>query len=100
MYRIQYIDNTYQIVDWSKPEFTSVGKAMEEGKFAILLEDGIFRLHDVRAVVLMPPAPELTPEQQKAKEEEEAGLSEWGFADPDVQQWLKDQGININKGVN
>jgi hypothetical protein len=101
-YRIQYIDNTYQIVDWSKPEFQAVGQAMEDDKAAVLLEEGIFKLSDIRAIVFLPPVPVLTPEEQKAKEEDEAGLSEWGFTEPDVQEWLKSQGIDPNKpqGVN
>ena len=98
-YRIQYIDNTYQVVDWSKPEFKQVGKAMEDGKTAVLLEEGIFKLSDIRAIVYLPPVPVLTPEEQKAKEEDEAGMSEWGFTDPDVQKWLKDNGFNLSKGV-
>jgi hypothetical protein len=99
-YRIQYIDNTYQVVEWSKPEFRAVGKAMANDEFAVVLDEGIFRIKDIRAIVFLPPVPVLTPEEQKAKEEDEAGLSEWGFVDPDVQQWLKDQGIKVNKGVN
>jgi hypothetical protein len=99
-YRIQYIDNTYQVVEWSKPEFQAVGNAMANDEFAVVLDEGIFRIKDIRAIVFLPPVPVLTPEEQKAKEEDEAGLSEWGFVDPDVQQWLKDQGIKVNKGVN
>jgi hypothetical protein len=99
-YRIQYIDNTYQVVEWSKPEFKIVGKAMEEDKVAVMLEEGIFKINHIRAIVFLPLVPVLTPEEQKAKEEDDAGLSEWGFVDPDVQQWLKSQGFNINKGVN
>lgn len=100
MYRIQYIDNTYQIVDWSKTEFKAVGDSMIEGKIAVMLDEGIFRLSDVRAVVFLPPPPEKT-EAEKAAEEDQA-LTEWGFADPDVQQWLRDHGIDISKaeGVN
>jgi hypothetical protein len=67
---------------------------------AVMLDEGIFRIKDIRAIVFLPPVPLLTPEEQKAKEEDEAGLSEWGFVDPDVQAWLKQQGINISKGVN
>jgi hypothetical protein len=98
-YRIQYIDNTYQVVEWSKPEFQLIGEAMEKGKHAILLEEGIFKIKDIRAIVFLPPVPVLTPEEQKAKDEDDA-LSEWGFTAPDVQEWLKSQGINVNKGVN
>jgi hypothetical protein len=99
-YRIQYVDNTYQVVEWSKPEFQAVGNAMANDDCAVVLDEGIFRIKDIRAIVFLPPVPVLTPEEQKAKEEDEAGLSEWGFVDPDVQQWLKDQGIKVNKGVN
>jgi hypothetical protein len=56
-------------------------------------------LKDIRAIVFLPPVPVLTPEEQKAKDEDDA-LSEWGFTAPDVQEWLKSQGINVNKGVN
>jgi hypothetical protein len=98
-YRIQYIDNTYQVVEWSKSEFKLVGTAMEQEQKAIMLEEGIFKLADIRTIVYLPPVPVLTPEEQKAKDEDDA-LSEWGFTAPDVQEWLKSQGINVNKGVN
>jgi hypothetical protein len=98
-YRIQYIDNTYQVVEWSKPEFQTVGDAMVRDQAAVVLEEGIFKINHIRAIVFLPPVPVLTPEEQKAKDEDDA-LSEWGFTAPDVQEWLKSQGINVNKGVN
>lgn len=92
-YRIQYVDNTYQLVDWTKPEFNNVYHSIEEGKTMAICGDDMFRLTDIRAIVFMPPIPEPTPEE-KAKEE--SGLTEWGFVDAATSQWLKEQGIGVN----
>jgi hypothetical protein len=42
-YRIQYIDNTYQVVEWSKPEFQAVGEAMEKGSTCHLIRRRYFQ---------------------------------------------------------
>jgi hypothetical protein len=96
-YRIQYVDNTYQLVDWTKAQFEYVGKAMATDESAVIVGDDIFRVSDIRAIVFLPPVPEPTPEEKKAEAEQQ--LSEWGFVDPEVAEWLKNNGINIG-GVN
>jgi hypothetical protein len=92
-YRIQYIDNTYQLVDWTKAEFDGVFGSMAEDKKVAKVADDLFRLDDIRAIVFLPPIPEPTKEEKLA--ETEGQLSEWGFVDPDTAQWLKDQGIKL-----
>lgn len=95
-YRIQYVDNTYQLVEWTKAEFDSVFVAMSNDKKVAKVADDLFRLHDIRAIVFLPPLPEPTQEEKKAQEDGE--LSEWGFVDPDTAAWLRSQGINLGGG--
>lgn len=97
-YRIQYIDNTYQLVDWTKAELQLVGELMANDKTATIVGDDIFRISDIRAIVFLPPVPEPTVEEKKAEAEQQ--LSEWGFVDPETQRWLRDVGIDVTKGVN
>lgn len=97
-YRIQYVDNTYQLVQWTQKEFKEVGMAMGEGKLVGLLDDGLFRLDHIRAIVFLPPVPEPTEEEKKVQEEEQ--LTEWGFVDAESARWLKENGIDLGKGVN
>ena len=96
-YRIQYIDNTYQIVSWTQSELSLVHEMMNNDKTAVLVGDDIFKVSDIRAVVFLPPEPEPTPED---KNKQEQVLTEWGFVDPDTALWLKANGIDLNKGVN
>jgi hypothetical protein len=97
-YRIQYQDNTYQIVDWTKPELQSVFKSMCMEKTYVKVDEDVFRVSDIRAIVFLPPMPEPTPEEKKAAEEQE--LTEWGGYDADTIAWLRQQGIDVSKGVN
>lgn len=90
-YQIQYIDNTYRIVEWTKAEFEFIGAGMAADKKVVILADGIYRLDDIRAVVLVPEAEE--PEEQT--DETEKKLNEWGFTDPETREWLKANGIDV-----
>lgn len=92
-YRIQYIDNTYQLVEWTKAEFDGVFRAMSEDKKVAKVADDLFRLDDIRAIVYLPPLPEPTEAEKRALEEGEP--SEWGFVDHQTAEWLKMQGIKI-----
>lgn len=94
-YQIQYNDNTYRIVDWTKAEFKEVAESLAKQQAAAVLEDGVFVLHDVRAIVLLPEVEEETPEQKETKEQ---NLTEWGFVDADTAEWLKNQGIDVVNG--
>lgn len=96
-YQIQYIDNTYRIISWTKKDYKTVGTAMENDQSVVMLEDGIFRLHDIRAIVLLPDEPELT-EAEKAAQEDNR-MTEWGFVDQQTAEWLKTAGIDLSKGV-
>lgn len=100
-YRIQYIDNTYQIVDWTKDEFKSVGRSMAEGKQVVVLDDQVFRLHDIRAIVFLPePKQEAVRTKDEKIADAENQMTEWGFVDQETAEWLRAQGIDLSKGVN
>lgn len=91
-YQIQYTDNTYRIVDWTKAEYISIGEAIIAENKAIVMDDGIFTLYDIRTIVFIPEPEPLT-------EEEENQLSEYGGYDVDTIEWLKAQGIDpVNGG--
>lgn len=91
-YRIQYVDNTYQMVDWTKAEYKLVGEAIIDSKPAVMLDEGIFRVSDVRAIVLIPELPE--PEKT---DETKNHLTEWGFVDTETAQWLRANGIDVSE---
>jgi hypothetical protein len=86
-YQIQYTDNTYRMVDWTKGEFKQVADDMKDSFDVTVMDDGIFVLKDIRTIVLIPEVeePKLTDEQKK-----EGQLTEWGFVDPDTAVYLKE----------
>lgn len=89
-YQIQYTDNSYRMVDWTEDEFELVGACIIESKNAVVLKDGIFVLHDVRAIVLIPPiVEEIT--------DDENNLTDWGFVDAQTAEWLRAQGIEVGR---
>jgi len=94
-YQIQYVDNTYRMVDWTKAEFVQVGEWISEQKYSIVLSDGIFILRDIRAIVIIP-------EVEESKDNglaEDQKLTEWGFVDNDTATYLKDvMGIDLMGG--
>ena len=89
-YQIQYVDQSYRIIDWTKQEFKTVMTALNDEKHAVVLEDGGFVLKDIRAVVLIPEIKE-----EKENKQQDEILSEWGFVDHKTAEWLKEQGIDI-----
>lgn len=97
VYRIQYIDNTYQLVEWTKAQLKDVARAMMSDTPAVLVDDDVFRVSDIRAIVHIPPQPELTEAEKKAQAEQES-LEEWGFVDQATAEWLKMQGVKIGGG--
>lgn len=97
-YRIQYVDNTYQMVQWTKADFGFVASAMTNDESAVYVDECVFRISDVRAIVFLPPEPELTPEEQNKQETQ---LSDWGFVDAETATYLKEvMGIDLTKGGN
>lgn len=84
------------MVDWTKAEYLQIGQAIADDKSALVLDDGIFKLKDIRAIVLIP-EPEVEETEEKPQE---GGLTEWGFVDPETAAWLKAQGVDVSKGVN
>lgn len=96
LYQIQYNDNTYRIAEWTKSEFKQVSEAIRKAEYACTLEDGVFVLTDVRAIVLI----KQDEQNEKEKEEQKNPLEEWGFVDPETYLWLKEQGIISTEGGN
>lgn len=92
MYQIQYTDNTYRMVDWTKQEFDFIGAGMVAGKTTVVLDDGIFSLVHIRAIVFIPPVVE--PEVPEGENELD---DEWGFVDRETAEWLKIQGIEVGR---
>lgn len=91
LYQIQYNDNTYRIAEWTKAEFKQVSEAIKNNEYTCSLEEGVFVLTDVRAIVLI--------KQDEPKEKEQKNPSEeWGFVDPETYLWLKEQGIINTEG--
>jgi hypothetical protein len=91
-YQIQYVDNTYRMVDWTKLEFNQVAMAMSKEQIVTTLEDSIFVLKDIRTIVLLPeiPAPK-TPKDENP-------LTEWGFVDPATAEYLRDVlGVDVGQ---
>jgi hypothetical protein len=92
-YQIQYVDNTYRMVDWSKPDFNQVALAMSKEQTVSIMEDGIFVLKDIRTIVLIPELPE-----PKVPSKEESQLTEWGFVDPATAEYLRDVlGVDVGQ---
>jgi hypothetical protein len=90
MYQIQYEDNSYRIIDWTKAEFDSVKEAMQGNFDVVCMEDGVFRLTHVRVIVKV--VEEEAPKEE-SKSEENKAQEEWGFVDPATAQWLREQGM-------
>lgn len=91
LYQIQYNDNTYRVAEWTKAEFKQVSEAMKNNEYTCCLEDGVFVLTDVRAIVLIK-------QDEKEEKEQKNPLEEWGFVDPETYFWLKEQGIINTEG--
>jgi hypothetical protein len=81
-------------VDWTEEEFRGVGRDMVANFDVAIMDEGIFSLVHIRAIVLVPPVVEPTKEQL----EEESQLSEYGHYDPDTIAWLKANGVDVSKG--
>lgn len=94
-YQIQYNDNNYRIVEWTKKEYSTVGEGLVNREAAVVLDEGAFVLHDIRAIVLLP---EIEETDETKQNPDDAHLSEWGFTEPEVQAWLKAQGIDVVNG--
>jgi hypothetical protein len=94
LYQIQYNDNTYRITEWTKQEFKTVAQVMAQGKAVCVLDEGVFKLTDIRAIVLI----KQDEPNEKEKEAQKSPLEEWGFVDPETYLWLKEQGIINQEG--
>lgn len=98
MYRIQYKDNTYQIVDWTEEEFKNVCKHKANNEAAAYTKKILVDLQDVRTIVFIPPTPPPTEKEKiEMKEYADSQLNEWGFVDMETLAWLRANGIDVTK---
>jgi hypothetical protein len=89
MYQIQYHDQTYRIVKWTDEEFDKVKTCMQ-GEFTVCaLSDSVFKLTDIRAIVLVPAV------ETEEVAEDGKGTGEWDFVDDATAAWLKANGMDI-----
>lgn len=95
LYQIQYSDNTYRLINLTKQEWASVSLAIEADKRVCMLDEAVFVLTDIRAIVFIP---EEESEEKTEEEKEEGLLSEYGFAEPEVLEWLRENGVDPTKG--
>ena len=79
-YQIQYTDQSYRIIDWTKAEWEKVCSAVAKKEHAVVLDEGLFLLHDIRTIVRLPEAP-----KEEEKKKEESQLTEWGFVDVETE---------------
>lgn len=98
LYKILYTDDTYLIVEWTKEEFGKLCWDMLSDKQWVYTADSIINKSMIRTIVLIPPVPEPTKEEQKAynskmKKKTKTMMDEWGFVDQETMNWLESQGI-------
>lgn len=96
-YRIQYVDNTFQLVDWTEEQLEFVYRTMGEGKEIAFLEKCIFRLSDIRAIVHIP----LPEEEETVLEdgEKEIIVTEMGVYEKELFDMLVQNGYDVGTVV-
>lgn len=91
-YRIQYVDNTYQLVEWTEEEFHQVAREMAVDKTVVVVDKCLFRLKDIRAIVYLPPVPE---EEEPPKDEKTVIITEVGSFDRELYDTLVENGYDL-----
>lgn len=99
-YRIQYVDNTFQLIEWTDEEYVKVGEAFTSGFDVIVLKTGIFRLDHIRAIVYLEAIEE--PEDQEGDpipDENGMIVTEMGAFEKDVFDLLVQNGIEVGNVI-
>lgn len=92
MYRIQYVDNTYQMVDWTDYQLHLVHEAMKDCEHVIMIDRCIFKLDHIRSIVFIPPVVE-----EEKPEQEEATVIEtnMGTFEKEMFELMQQMGIEM-----
>lgn len=92
-YRIQYVDNTYQLVEWDDEQFNSVVQAMMTDYPIVSVNKCVFKLKDIRAIVYIPPVPD---EEEQPTDENESSMviTEAGAFNKEVFELMQQLGID------
>jgi hypothetical protein len=98
LFRIQYVDNTYQLVNWTNDQLHTVYKDIEAGKKATLMDKCIFKLDDIRAIVFLPPVLEKE-ETEEGEEKEDMVITEMGAYEKELYDLLQVNGIPLGKVI-
>jgi hypothetical protein len=93
-YRIQYYDNTYQLVEWTRDEYDLVGEAMMDDAHVIVLNKGIFRLDHIRAIVHLDKMEEEN-NNTPVNDDEGMVITEMGAFEKEVYDLLVASGIEL-----
>jgi hypothetical protein len=93
-FRIQYVDNNYQLVEWTEDQLSLVANDMNECEEVTLIDKCIFRLKDIRAITYLPLVPD---HEQPSEEEENNGIvvTEMGKYDRELYDLLQVNGIDL-----
>lgn len=94
MYRIQYVDNNYQLVEWTEDQLDNVYRDMSSGEEVSLVDKCIFRLKDIRAITYLPPIVE---EEETPEEEQTVVLTEMGTYDKEIFELMQQLGVDVGE---
>ena len=90
-FRIQYVDNTYQLVEWTNEEFFDVAKDMSEGRTIAVVNRCLYRLIDIRAIVYIPPVSDVEAEKDAQV------ITESGVYERELFEQLKEMGYELGE---
>lgn len=90
-YRIQYVDNTYQLVDWTEDDFNKVYELMMVKNPFAMVDKCIYRLSDIRAIVFLPPVPE----EEEVPDEKTVVITETGSFEKELYDTLVENGYDL-----
>ena len=87
-YRIQYVDNTYQLVDWTEEQLPRVYDDMLHDDKVTIIDKCIFRLSDIRAIVHIPQE-----EENEKEEKQQLVVTEMGAYERELYELLVQNGF-------
>jgi hypothetical protein len=107
LFRIQYIDQTYQLVNWTNDQLYTVYQQMNDGVNVILMDKCIFKVADIRAITYLEPLEEEEKSTEEINEEDAKKgvvITEMGTYDKELFELLQSMGhdmgeIQSEKGV-
>lgn len=95
-YSINYVDGSYRIVTWHLDDFMEIAGKITEKEHAVIIDECLYVLADIRAIIKLPPQ-EVEPEKEEKEPEQPSG--EYDFLDFETKQWLaENMKIDVDKG--